>query len=119
MEKYSLKKNHRGSLLIIALIITELFLVLGLGMIGLVMLKQKLYKQKIAYTQALNIAEAGVNYYRWVLYHDHDEYCNKEVCQGPPDYGPYGPYEYRDSASGDIVGKYELYILPRPWTARP
>ena len=106
--------NNTGSALITVLIITGLFLILTLGAISLVMLQHKLYLKKVAYAQALYIAEAGVNYYRWVLYHNHDEYCNREACRPAPDYGPYGPYSYSDSADGQITGYYQLYITPPP-----
>ncbi len=66
---------------------------------------------KVANVQALHIAEAGVDYYRWVLYHAHQEYCNHETCKPGPTYGPYGPYAYTDF-DGTITGYYELYITP-------
>jgi len=100
-------------MLILALVATGLFLSIVTGALGLAVLQQRLNRVKVARTQALHIAEAGVNYYRWVLYHDKDEYCNKEVpCLGPPDYGPYGPYEYNDSSGQGLKGYYELYITP-------
>ena len=97
-----------------AIIATNLFLVILLGSISLAILQQKLNIRKVARTQALHVAEAGVNYYRWALYHDQNEYCNKETCIGPPDYGPYGPYPYTDSGGENITGYYELYITPPP-----
>ena len=106
--------KNKGSMLIIVLVTTSLFLIITMGAIGLALLQRKLNIQKVAQTQAIHIAEAGVNYYRWVLYHDHEEYCNKETCQGSPDYGPYGPYAYTDSSGDNITGYYELYITPPP-----
>jgi len=111
----NLKHNNSGSMLIIVLVMMGLFLVILLGALGLGMLQRKLNIKKIARAQAIHIAEAGVNYYRWVLYHDHEEYCNKETCKEPPtypDYGPYGPYAYTDSSGQNIIGYYELYITP-------
>ncbi len=101
-----------GSMLVLVLVATGLFLVLVLGAITVGVLQQKLNLRKVARAQALHIAEAGVNYYRWVLYHEHEEYCNNEPCIGPPNYGPYGPYAYTDSAGKGITGYYELYITP-------
>jgi len=112
--KTDIKKNKNGSMLVLVIVATGLFLVLLLGAITLSLLQQKLNKQKVASAQALHIAEAGVNYYRWVLYHNHEEYCNDETCQIGPDYGPYGPYPYMDSAGESITGYYELYITPPP-----
>ncbi len=100
-------------MLLIAILATSLFLAITLGAISVGLLQQKLIRYKVASAQALHVAEAGVNYYRWVLYHEKNEYCNHEPCQGAPDYGPYGPYEYTDM-SGNVKGYYELYITPPP-----
>ena len=108
----SLKNNQKGSMLVVVFVATGLFLMITMGAIGLGILQQKLNIRKVARAQALHIAEAGVNYYRWVLYHDDDDYCNSEACVGAPDHGPYGPYEYKDSAGKNISGFYELYITP-------
>jgi len=112
MQKQKIKQfmnNSRGSMLILALVLTGLFMAMTMGAIGLALLQQKLNMIKIASNQAVHIAEAGVNYYRWVLYHDPEEYCNKEACRASTT--PYGPYAYTD-ASGSITGHYELYITP-------
>lgn len=112
MAKNTLKQNQSGSMLILTLVAANLFLIITMGAIGLAILQQKLNIRKVARAQALHIAEAGVNYYRWVLYHDGQEYCNKETCATSTPYGPYGPYAYKDSAAGTITGYYELYITP-------
>ena len=110
--KLDIYEKQKGSMLVIALIVTGLFLVLTIGAISYGLLQLKLSRQKVAYSQALQIAEAGVNYYRWVLYHEHEEYCNNETCIGSPNYGPYGPYAYTDSSGKNILGYYQLYITP-------
>jgi hypothetical protein len=110
MLNYSSNSNQ-GSMLVLTIVITGLFLVMMLGTISLGIMQQKLNVSNISKTQALHIAEAGVNYYRWVLYHNHEDYCNSEVCKSGPDYGPYGPYTYTDF-TGTIKGYYELYITP-------
>jgi len=110
---HKLSKNDQGTMLVVVILLTALFMATTLGAISLSLLQQKLNRIKIASNQAIHIAEAGVNYYRWVLYHDHEQYCNKETCKPAPNYGPYGPYEYKD-ASGNISGYYELYITPPP-----
>jgi len=101
-------------MIIIVLVLTGLFSIIAMGAIGLALLQQKLNLSKVASTQAIHIAEAGVNYYRWVLYHDHEEYCNNKTCINAPPYGPYGPYEYKDSGGQNITGYYVLYITPPP-----
>jgi len=103
--------NNRGFTLTIALVAIGMFSVMLIGALSLSLMQMKLNISKIANTQALHVADAGVNYYRWVLYHDHGDYCNKETCKTGPNYGPYGPYEYKD-ASGKVSGFYQLYITP-------
>ncbi len=107
-----LQESETGSILVVAMVAVNLFIVIFFGAIGLAILQHKLNLVKVSQTQALHIAEAGVNYYRWVLYHDSEEYCNKETCLPGPDYGPYGPYAYTDSGGNNITGYYELYITP-------
>lgn len=114
MQPQKIKKianNNQGSMLIISIVLTGLFMAMTMGAIGLSLLQQKLNMVKVASNQAIHIAEAGVNYYRWVLYHNPEEYCNKEACHADPNTQPYGPYEHKD-ASGNITGYYSLYVIP-------
>src|SRR3989339_26626 len=108
-SKFTTTNRQKGTMLIVVLVATGIFLVMLMGSVSLGVLQQKLNIKKVSSAQALHIAEAGVNYYRWVLYHDNEEYCNKEICLPAQDYGPYGPYEYKDS-NDNIAGYYELYI---------
>ena len=55
--------------------------------------------------QALQIAEAGVEYYRWHLAHAKEDYTD-----GTGASGPY-VHEYKD-AEGNVVGEYSLDITP-------
>ena len=57
--------------------------------------------------QAFQIAEAGVNYYRWHLAHNPTDYT--DGTGGP---GPY-VHEYKDK-DGDVVGSFSLAIDPPP-----
>ncbi|MDD4332999.1 MAG: pilus assembly PilX N-terminal domain-containing protein [Patescibacteria group bacterium] len=112
--KNSVKNNQSGSMMVLSLVIAGIFLAITIGAISVSMLEMKLNTQMVARAQALQIAEAGANYYRWVLYHDPGEFCNNQTCVGQPNYGPYGPFEYKDSAGKNIIGYYELYITPPP-----
>jgi hypothetical protein len=107
-------KNQSGSMLVFIIVLSGFFALALMGALSLTILQNKLNLRKVSKAQALHIAEAGVNYYRWLLYHDNDEFCNYETCKNAPDYGPYGPYPYTDSAGGTITGYYQLYITPPP-----
>lgn len=111
-SKQNFQFNQNGAILITVLAVTTILLTITVGQTGLVMLRYKLNKNKIASAQALHIAEAGVNYYRWILYHDHDEYLSRPGCVPGAVCGPFGPYSYSDSDDGSIAGYYELYLTP-------
>lgn len=59
---------------------------------------------------ALNVAEAGINYYLWHLSHDNTDYRDGNNFPTNPPYGPY-EREYKD-ASGKRVGTFTLTITP-------
>lgn len=62
--------------------------------------------------QALNIAEAGVNYYLWHLSHNQTDFKDGQSTPATPDptlgYGPY-VHDYKD-VSGKKIGTYTLWI---------
>ena len=58
--------------------------------------------------QAFHIAEAGLDYYRWHLAHDSDDYTD-----GTAGEGPYVHY-YNDK-DGNQIGYFELSITPPPF----
>jgi len=59
--------------------------------------------RQVASDQALNVSEAGINYYRWHLAHAPDDFQD-----GTGEEGPY-LHEYRDP-QGDLVGYFSLDI---------
>ena len=61
--------------------------------------------RQVGFDQALNIAEAGIDYYRWHLAHDPTDYQD-----GTGVTGSY-VHEYRDP-QGDRVGEFSLTITP-------
>jgi len=63
--------------------------------------------------QAFNIAEAGVNYYMWILEHDGTDYqdgTGLPATQGALGYGPY-VHQYIDSNEVD-EGTYTVWVKP-------
>ncbi|MEK7170970.1 MAG: hypothetical protein AAB774_01530 [Patescibacteria group bacterium] len=67
-------------------------------------------KRQVKSTQALSIAEAGINYYLWHLSHNNLDYCDGQACTGN---GPFGPYThvYKNTA-GEVLGSYDITITP-------
>lgn len=102
------KSNEQGFILMVVLIMISLFLFISMGAISFGILQQKLNLAKIAEEQALYIAEAGVNYYRWVLYNNPEEPCDLENDDCVKEIGP---VEFFDE-SGEKKGYYHLYVTP-------
>jgi hypothetical protein len=96
-------KKENGSILVLILIFAAVFTTIGTGLVGMVSTQHKLSSQKVASSQALHIAEAGVNYYRWHLVHSPDDF--QDGTGGP---GPY-IHDYKDP-EGAVVGKFSLEI---------
>jgi len=92
--------RQKGTILMLTLVLTTVFAVAAIGISSLAMGQHRLARQKMAWHAALNIAEAGLNYYRWHLAH------------APEDYeGEIGIHDYVDPHSG-VLGQFELEITP-------
>jgi len=61
--------NKKGIIITYVLVFGAIFLILLGGLLGFILLQLKISKQKVAWADSLNIAEAGINYYRWHLNH--------------------------------------------------
>lgn len=97
--------NQKGSMMILVVVFTGVFLVIITGLLGVVYYQQKLNNQHVAKVQALHIAEAGINYYRWHLAHDPDDFTDATSTPGPY------IHQYNDPTTG-LVGTFSLEIEP-------
>lgn len=106
--------KQQGSIIIFSIVFTSLFITIMGGMLSLLVYQNRLAKKLQARESALQIAEAGVNYYRWHLTHDKNDYADgtADVCAYPAACGPY-THAYYDPLGGKI-GEFELYITPPP-----
>ena len=82
------------------------------GLLGYVSQQRKLALSRQAEVSALEIAEAGVNYYRWHLAHAGDDYADGTGQTGCSPCGPY-VHNYTDP-SGSVIGQFTLEITPPP-----
>lgn len=66
-------KKNKGSLLLIV-IVFGFIVIMSIGaIVSLIIMENKLLRQKIASEKAFQIAEAGLNSYRWRLSHDNND----------------------------------------------
>lgn len=102
-----------GFLMVLVVVISSLFLAMAGGLASLGVYQQKLYLQQSAKQEALHIAEAGINYYRWHLEHDQDDYYDGTGSDPGGGGAPYGPYDhtYTDPNTTQ-TGVYRLEITP-------
>ncbi|OGH88019.1 MAG: hypothetical protein A3J93_02505 [Candidatus Magasanikbacteria bacterium RIFOXYC2_FULL_42_28] len=101
-----LKFDKRGTALLFALIFGAIsFSLIVVGVTGYAVLENRASVHKHNREMAFQIAEAGVNYYRWHLAHDKTDYQDGT--------GAVGPYihEYEDK-DGNVIGHYSLNIIP-------
>jgi len=107
--------GHKGTMLLPVLGATTIFLVFISGLASWGVYQNKLYRQQYAKTEALHVAEAGINYYVWHLAHAQDDYYDGTGADPGPSGAPYGPYVHAyASPAGDITGSYSLEITPPP-----
>jgi hypothetical protein len=97
-----------GVVLLGAVILVSVVVALLLVIVTLVILGLNVSKQRVRQLSALDVAEAGVNYYLWHLVHAPGDYCDGNSCSGNPPYGPY-VHNFTDN-TGNVIGTYTLWI---------
>jgi hypothetical protein len=94
MSASNIISNKNGVIMVYFLVFGTIFLILLSGLLGVILTQLKQSSQKIAWQEALNIAEAGANYYRWCINNNIEQDCLMEK-----DY--VGP-------TGDLIGHFLL-----------
>lgn len=89
--------QQAGQLLILVLVFGSVFLIVTSSLISSVIFQSRSVDIQIERQKATEIAEAGLNYYRWYLSHF------------PEDTSGVGSYAYADPELGDI-GEFELEL---------
>ncbi len=104
MSLANLQKNTKsGYLLLLVLVFSAVFFVITSTFVGYIFTQSKVITQRVQLEQAGQIAEAGLNYYKWFLAHYPGDVTNGT---GLP--GPYiGVY---NDPEGGAIGEYSLEI---------
>jgi len=97
--RLKLYKNKKGTIITYVLVFGSIFLVLIGGLLGFILLQLRQTSQKVALSEALDIAEAGINYYRWCINNNIEQDC---LNQGEKDYFDPG---------GNNIGKFSLQVV--------
>ena len=99
-------KKNKGDVLVLLLIIISVFSIVMPPIISWAITTDKLIRENVSKEQALQIAEAGINYYQWHLAHFPNDYKD-----GTNTNGPY-IHNYVDLDTENILGTYSLTITP-------
>lgn len=106
ISKYSGNKT-RGIILINALIFAAIAVTVTIGLVNWGATILKTTRTLSEREQAFQIAEAGIDYYRWHLAHASTDYTDGT--------GIAGPYIHdATDADGNVLGQFELTITPPP-----
>ncbi len=106
-----LQRTQSGFTLAIIIVVTMLLSALALATANIAISNLRFTTHEAKSATALNVAEAGVNYYLWHLSHNTTDYCDGAAsCTGG---GPYGPYVHNFyDTSGKQIGTFTLTITP-------
>ncbi len=105
-------EKKRGAFLPVIVMVSTLFIALIVAVIAMAMTNIKTANNHRDKVLAMEVAEAGVNYYLWHLAHNNTDYCDGKSCVGDSTAGyKIEPHEYRD-VSERVIGNYELTIFP-------
>ncbi len=121
MQKITLQRET-GSVTPTLLVILSVFFVFATSVLSWSLTERRNVMRAERETEALQLAEAGVDYYRWHLAHDEADFtdgedwcCDNASGSTPESCGAEscGPYirPYTDY-SGQVIGQYELTITP-------
>jgi hypothetical protein len=104
------QRQARGFIILTVLIMALLLSSMGIIGAELLVSNQRFGLYETRSAQALNVAEAGVNYYLWHLSHNSADYKDGGSTPATAPYGPYVHNQYDND--GNLLGTYTLYITP-------
>ena len=107
-----LLRNQSGFIIPLMIAMALVFTAMGFAIASVTVANLAFSTHEQKSQSALDVAEAGINYYLWHLAHNSTDY---QDGTGAPATAPYGPYvhSYTD-ANGTTIGTYTLTITPPP-----
>lgn len=103
MFKKPPQKLKSGQLLVVVLIFGAVFLTILGAVIGYIVTQNQLVNQRVQLQKASDIAEAGLNYYKWFLAHNPNDITDGTGLPGPYNHTFYDP-------EGGAIGEFSLEI---------
>jgi hypothetical protein len=106
VEKLKQNKNQEGTMIVYLLITIFIFSIAMVPLLNIIVYQIKALRATVNREQALQVAEAGINYYQWHLAHYPSDY---QDGTGSP--GPY-VHDYYDRDTQELIGQFSLEITP-------
>jgi hypothetical protein len=101
------KYNQQGMVLPMVLVFSTVGIVILSGIVGWSLLNSRAAKQAVKREMAIQIAESGIDYYRWHLAHSPTDYQD-----GTASSSPYIHQFF--NKDGDVIGQFSLDITAPP-----
>lgn len=98
-------QNQRGIIIDYVLVFGSIFLMLLSALLGFILLQLRSANIRVDWNESLNIAEGGMNYYRWCLNNGVEANC-------------VGQHEYYD-ADGNDIGKFNVTSVATAYCGLP
>jgi type II secretory pathway component PulK len=80
---YTQKNKTGGYLLVVVLVFSAIFMTILTSFVSFIVIQSRLIEQRVQFEQAGQIAEAGLNYYKWYLAHNPNDTTNGTGLPGP------------------------------------
>ncbi len=107
---------NKGSIITLVLVFGMIFLILLGGLFGFILLQLRQSAQKLAWSQAIHITEAGINYYRWCLNNDAEDVCFAEKEYFDPEGRSIGAFSLETSSATSCGETIAREIFSIGWT---
>lgn len=108
--------SQRGIIATYALVFGSLFLISLSGILGFILLQLRQASQKVAWSESLQVAEAGINYYRWCLNNGAEQNCVLEKDYSDPDGNSVGHFSLETTLQESCGQTIEQTITATGWT---
>lgn len=96
-------KNKKGTITLLVLVFSGIMILLFGGMVGFIFVQHHAQVKKIDKEKSLQIAEAGLDYYKWFLSHYPGDLQDGTGLPGPYEHEYYDP-------EGGAIGKFSLEV---------
>lgn len=122
---YKKNQSEQGSLLVLVLVFGGVFLVILTSFVGFIITQNQVVNFRHEQYLAADIAEAGLNYYKWHLSHYPDDVTDGTGLPGPythvysdPEGGPIGEFSLTISSSTFCGSVASIYVTSTGHTYR-